>query len=86
MLTEPARWPFRVVLPLAHTTRTDELGSPRCAVLAYGHGPTLFLANVGDFERLELQSRSAFELALTRFETVCYISFDAILKDGWRVD
>lgn len=86
MLREPERWPFRVVLPLAHTTQKDQWGSPVCAVLAYGHGPTLFFANVGDFERLELQSRSAFELALTRFESLTFMTYEAILKAGWRID
>jgi hypothetical protein len=82
----PSLWPFKVLLPLAHRTRVDSLGSPVCGVLAIGHRATVFLANVGDFRREELQSRSAFELALKRFESVSYVSFSAALADGWRVD
>jgi len=82
----PSLWPFRVLLPLAHRTRVDALGSPLCGVLAVGHRATVFLANVGDFESLELQSLSAFERALQRFEKVSYLSFSALEADGWRVD
>jgi hypothetical protein len=82
----PSLWPFRVLLPLVHSTRLDATGGPLCGVLAVGHRATVFLANVGDFASSELQSRGAFELALKRFETVSYLSFAALEADGWRVD
>jgi hypothetical protein len=82
----PSLWPFKVLLPLAHRTRVDELGSPVCGVIAIGHKARVYLANVGDFEPAELQSKIAFERALQRFESVSYLSFSAALADGWRVD
>lgn len=82
----PSLWPFRVLLPLAHRTRLDAYGSPLCGVLAIGRRARIYLANVGDFEPSELQSKHAFEAALERFESVSYLSFSAALADGWRVD
>lgn len=81
----PERWPFRVMLPLAHRVRVDEHHYPVCAVLAVGHRTRVFYANVGDFDRAELQTREAFNEALKRFESVPYLSFAAIAKE-WRVD
>lgn len=78
------RWPYRVLLPLAHRTKTDG-GWPLCAVLALGHGTRVYFANLNNFDRSELQSKAAFNAALERFESVHYMSLTAILAD-WRVD
>lgn len=82
----PERWPLRVVLALAHTKRKDAFGLPVCGFVALGHGPRVYLANVGDLGRAELLSRAAFDEALKRIEVMCYLSFEAIVYDGWRVD
>lgn len=84
-MQNPARWPFRVMLPLCHRTRVDGYHYPVTAILAVGHRTTVFYANVGDFDRAELQTRDAFNAALKRFESVPYLSFEAIAKE-WRVD
>ena len=85
-LQHPEAWPFRVLLPLAHSLRRDEQGYPLCGFVALGHGSRVYLGNVGDIDNGELQSRAAFEVALRRFQSVHYLSFDAIIHDGWRVD
>lgn len=85
VMQDPKRWPFRVVLPLAHRTRLDPDHFPVCAVLAVGHRTRVYFADVGRFTRAELQSQKAFDAALQRFESVAYVSFAAILKE-WRID
>ena len=85
-MQSPDVWPFAVMLPLVHRTRLDDSGSPLCGLLARGHGSRLYLANVCDFTRSELHSQKEFERALRGFESVAYISFAAIIGDGWRID
>jgi hypothetical protein len=85
IMQDSRRWPFRVVLPLAHRTRLDQDHFPLCAVLAVGHRTRVFFAELGSFTRAELQSQKAFDTALKRFQSVSYVSFAAILKE-WRID
>lgn len=85
-MRRPMRWPLRVVLPLVHATRRDEYGSPAQAFLAYGHASQLFVGNVGSFRPGEFSDRARFETALERFESVSYLTLEAVLGDGWRVD
>lgn len=85
LMQTPERWPFRTMLPLCHRSRVDETHYPVQALLALGHGSRVFFANVGDFERSDMQTRAAFEAALKRLESVRYLSFAAILEE-WRID
>lgn len=85
IMQDPARWPFKRLLPLCHRTKKDGFHYPVTAVLAVGHGTRVFYANIGDFDRASLQTRDAFSAALQRLESVAYISFAAIAKE-WRVD
>ena len=86
MMQDPTRWPLRVVLPLVHATRRDPWDCPAQAFLAYGHGAQLYLGNVGDFRPGDSSTRARFELALERFKSVSYLTLEAVLGDGWRVD
>lgn len=85
-LQHPQTWPFRVVLPLVHSTRRDERGYPQCGFVAIGHRSRVYLGDVGELKHAEMQTREALEHALKRFEVMCYLSFEAIIYDGWRVD
>lgn len=85
LMQTPERWPFKLILPLCHRTKKDGYHYPLTAVLAVGHRMRVFFADVGAFERADLQSRAAFEKALKRFESVRYLTFEAISKE-WRVD
>ena len=85
LMQTPERWPLRVMLALCHRTRVDGDHYPVTGILAEGHRTTVFYANVGDFSRDDLRTRDAFNAALKRFDSVPYLSFEAIAKD-WRVD
>jgi hypothetical protein len=85
MMRDTALWPARTVLPLAHAERKDEWGSPALAFLAWGHGSTLYFGNVGDLPSMRL-GQDAFEAHLTTLASLTFVSFDAVLADGWLVD
>lgn len=86
LMRSPERWPLRVVLPLVHATRRDPWGSPAQAFLAYGHGAQVYAGNVLELEPSDTATRARFEAALERFASVSYITLEAVLGDGWRVD
>lgn len=88
LMKSPERWPLRVVLALAHATKRDPRngGLPVLGFLAIGHGPTVYVAELDDFRPGETTDRTRFEKALERFRTVRFISFEAVLQSGWRVD
>jgi hypothetical protein len=86
LMEHPERWPLKIALALAHAKRTDETGFPLVGFLAWGHGPKVYLANLGDFQPGESTTRAGFEKALERFESLSYVSLRAVLGDGWNVD
>lgn len=86
LMRDPTRWPLRFVLPLVHAELRDQYGSPAQAFLAYGHGAQVFRGNVLDFKHGDNANRARFEAALTRFDSVSFLTFEAILGAGWKVD
>jgi hypothetical protein len=81
MMARPELWPLRWILPLVHRERRDDdWGLPSQAFLLAGRGTTVFLGNVYYLEGGPLRAK------LSALERRTYVSFDAIVADGWRVD
>lgn len=85
-MQSPERWPFRVICPLEHATERGEGGLPKLAILALGHGPRVFLAEVSDFERGEAADRARFEARLKKFERIEFATYAELVAAGWRVN
>ena len=86
LMQEPERWPLRVLLALSHVSKRDRFGIPELGFLAIGHGPKVFLGELGEFRPGETRERARFEAALARFRAVSFISYAAVQQHGWRVD
>lgn len=87
LMQTPERWPLRVVLALSHASKRDpRSGLPELGFLAIGHGPKVYLGELGEFRPGETRERARFETALERFRAVTFISYAAVLQHGWRVD
>jgi hypothetical protein len=80
-MVEPELWPLRSVLPLVHRERRDEWGLPVQGFLVVGYGSTVFLANIYD-----LEGSAPLAAKLSALEQMTYVSFEAIVADGWEVD
>jgi hypothetical protein len=83
LMKRPQHWPLRLVFALAHPARPDPWGLPGQGFLAYGHGATVYLGDVGDVPPKRPED---FEEHLKTLESVTYLSLEAVLGDGWRVD
>lgn len=86
LMQNAERWPLYVVLPLAHRTRELESGLSLLGFLAYGHGAIVYLGNVGDFLPGETMAHDTFEAALKRFTSLRFVSWEALVDDGWEVN
>jgi hypothetical protein len=99
LMRDPTKWVHRIVLALAHARQRDRFGMPRLGFLALGHGTRLYFGNISDVRDLMVArikeslrssnptaNRERFEKVLERFESVQFVSYEAIYADGWRVD
>lgn len=66
----PSKWPYRPGLPLKNRKHDKN------AILIEGYGPQLFFINIFNIDSTTLKH------AITQ----TYISYQAILDDGWYVD
>jgi hypothetical protein len=83
LMKRPKHWPLSVMFALAHGERRGPDGLPLRGFLAFGHGATVYFGNVGDAPTKRPEN---FEAHLRMLESLSYLSLEAVLDDGWKVD
>lgn len=79
MMTTPDVWPHTFVLPLKHKNsdgQTDNWGFMYSGVDVVAE-PKIYIGNMFEIDR---------KMDLTKFDTICYDTFEEVVDAGWVVD